>query len=31
VPAEELDEFNGHIRGSIEVTQSYCPDGSALR
>jgi hypothetical protein len=28
VPAEELDEFNRHIQGSIEVTQSFRPDGS---
>lgn len=25
VPAEELDEFNDHIVGEIEVTQSFYP------
>ena len=30
VPAEELDEFNSHIRGSIEVTQSFRSDGSEM-
>jgi hypothetical protein len=27
VPADELDEFNRHIHGSIEVTQRFLPEG----
>ena len=27
VPAEELEEFNGKIVGSIEVTQRFVPSG----
>ncbi|NLR80660.1 hypothetical protein [Chitinophaga eiseniae] len=27
VPAEELEAFNDHIVGVIEVTQSYYPEG----
>jgi hypothetical protein len=27
VPAEELEEFNGHIVGLIEVTKSFYPEG----
>ncbi|WP_100444186.1 ADP-ribosylation/crystallin J1 [Glycomyces xiaoerkulensis] len=29
VPAEELDEFNGHIVGPIEVTAEYRAESSA--
>ena len=28
IPAEELDEFNDHIVGSIEVVASYGPQDS---
>lgn len=28
VPAEELEEFNDHIVGSIEVTRSFYPEES---
>ncbi|MET7471145.1 ADP-ribosylation/crystallin J1 [Micromonospora sp. NPDC005686] len=28
VPAEELDEFNRHIVGSIEVVHEFRPDGT---